>query len=121
MIKVVFSNLEKSELAKEAVHERMSTVIEKFPDVDRRGLTVTLSMDNSPVQAGPDLFRVRVQFSSGKYGGIMLEKSASNMYVALASVVDRMHERLNRHAEKNRSLRRSIRRKAKVEAQRQMA
>jgi ribosome-associated translation inhibitor RaiA len=102
MIQIKFKNLEKSELAREAAQERMENLIEKFPDLSESHLQVTLEMENSPTQAGPDFFKVKVFVSKSKYDGVLVEKSNSNLYVALADVVDHMLETLNRYGDKER-------------------
>ena len=50
MIKVVFKDLEKSDLAREAVEERFQEVMERFPALSESRIVVTLSMENSPRQ-----------------------------------------------------------------------
>lgn len=102
MIKVIFKNLERSELAREAAHERLESLIEKFPDLEGSQIHMTLEMQNSPHQAGPDLFTARVQVINGRYRGVRLERSASSLYVALADLSDRMLERLNRMGDRAR-------------------
>jgi len=102
MIKVHFKNLEKSELAREAAIERFETVRERFPELHRCNMQVTLSMENSPLNPGPDLFAVKVHCKGGIYSGVVLEKSAPNLYAALADTVEYMLERLNRHSDKKR-------------------
>jgi ribosome-associated translation inhibitor RaiA len=102
MILVKFKNLEKSELAREAVVERVETLIQKFADLAGSKIQVTLEMENSRFQAGPDLFKVKLHVSRGRYDGITVEKSDSNLYIALAEVVDHMLEVLNRFGDKTR-------------------
>lgn len=102
MIQVKFKNLDKSEIARDAVHERIETLVEKFPDLNESKIQVTLEMENSRLQAGPDLFRVKVYVSRGRYDGVTIEKANSNIYVALAEVVDRMLEVLNRLGDRGR-------------------
>lgn len=102
MIKVVFKNLERSELAREAATERFETVVDKFPDLCESKMRVTLEMENSPEQAGPDLFTVRIHVSGGRYRDVRLEKSATSLYVALADIVDHMLEKLNRVGDRSR-------------------
>ncbi|MFN7904387.1 MAG: HPF/RaiA family ribosome-associated protein [Pseudobdellovibrionaceae bacterium] len=106
MIQVKFKNLEKSELAREAVHDRIETLIEKFPDLGQSKIQVILEMQNSPAQAGPDVFKVKVHVangsSNGRYSGITIEKASPNLYVALANVVDHMLETLNRFGDRAR-------------------
>jgi len=113
MINVVFKNLEKSELAKDAVFERIVPLFEKFPELKKEMIIFTLSMDNSPIQAGPDLFKVKMQLKAGRYKGVVLEKSALNLYSALAELIDTVHERLKRSDEKKRNIQRSHQRKKK--------
>jgi ribosome-associated translation inhibitor RaiA len=100
MVKVIFKNMERSELAQKAVTERMEAVISKFPDLTNSGIAVTLEMLNSPVQAGPDLFSIKIHIHSGRYRGIRLQKSSPNLYVALADAIDHILEVLNRFGDR---------------------
>jgi len=111
MLKIVFKNLEKSEIAKEITQERLQAVVDKFPDLDHHRLVATLSMDNSPQQPGPDLFKVKLQIRGKRFKSIILEKSAQSLYLALAEVVDHALECLNRYGDKSRVRRRSLARK----------
>lgn len=100
MVKVTFKNLEKSYLAIEAAEEKLTEVVDRFPDLKDSQVNVTLSMENSPRQAGPDLFGVKVRIQGGRYHGVIIEKKASSLYVALADLVDHLLERLNRFSDK---------------------
>ncbi len=100
MILVKFKNLDKSEIVREAVSERVENLIEKFPDLSESKIQITLEMENSPIQAGPDLFKVKIHVTKSRYAGITVEKSASNLYVALADVIDHMLENLNRFGDR---------------------
>lgn len=102
MLQINFKNLDRSELAREATYERLESVIDRFPDLRSSRLRVTLSMENSPHKAGPDEFTVKVVCTQGRYKGLTLEKSAPNLYAALADVVEHMLERLNRFGDRNR-------------------
>jgi len=102
MTQIIFKNLQKSELAKEVALERIDVVVERFPDLSSSSLVITLSMQNSPEQAGPDEFTVKVYCRGGRYRGITLEKSGPNLYAALADVVEHMLERLNRFGDRAR-------------------
>lgn len=102
MIQITFKDLEKSELAKETALEQMESVVEKFPDLAPSRVSLTLSMQNSPTQAGPDLFTVKFYCRGGKYNGVVLERSSSNLYKALAELSDALLERLNRYGDKRR-------------------
>jgi len=100
MIQVKFKNLEKSEMAREVVQERIEGLVEKFEDLNESKIQVTLEMENSRLQAGPDLLRVKAHILRGRYDGVIVEKSHSNLYIALAQVVDHMLEKLNRFGDK---------------------
>lgn len=100
MIHIKFKNLEKSQMATEIVQERVESLVEKFPDLRRSKIQVTLEMQNSPTQAGPDLFRVKLYVVRGRFDGIVVDKANSNLYIALAEVVDLMLEKLNRFGDR---------------------
>jgi len=102
MMQVIFKNLDKSEMTKAGAIERLESVMDRFPDLKESHMTVTLSMENSPSQAGPDLFTVKVHCRGGRYNNVTLEKSDSNLHVALAEVVDHFLERLNRFGDRSR-------------------
>lgn len=102
MIRIVFKNLEESELAKEAVLDQLQSTLDRFPDLLNHKLTFTLSMDNSQFKPGPDLFKVKLIISGNKYDGVILEKSAKNLYIALSDLSDHTLERLNRFGDKQR-------------------
>ena len=119
MVQIKFKNLEKSELARDAVLERIVTLAEKFPDLNPSEIKVTLEMENSPTQAGPDHFKVKVQVIGGRFKGIAIEKANSNLYVALAEVVDHMLEKFNRFGDRTRVKERALARKIALEALRQ--
>lgn len=102
MIQIKFKNLDKSEMACEAVHERIETLVEKFPDLTASKIQILLEMENSPFQAGPELFKVKLHIARGRYDGITVEKSDANLYVAMAELVDHMLEVLNRFGDRAR-------------------
>jgi ribosome-associated translation inhibitor RaiA len=102
MIKIYFKNLDKSELAKDVIHEKIDLLTEKFEDLKKCQIQITLEMENSKLQAGADLFSVKLHISEGRYKGVTVKKSNSNMYIALAEVVDHVLEVLNRSGDKKR-------------------
>lgn len=116
MISITFKNLEKSELTRDAVKDRVEVLIEKFPDLVGSKIQVTLEMENSPVQAGPDLFTVKLHVTRGKYDGITLEKAHSSLYVALAELMEHMLEKLNRAGDRARVKERTRARKITKQA-----
>ena len=106
-MRIVFKNLERSELAREAVVERLGDMVEKFPGLRQHKISVTLSMENSPSQPGPDSFTVRILILGGIYNGILLSKTAPSLYLALADVREHLLEALNRAGDKARVVERS--------------
>jgi ribosome-associated translation inhibitor RaiA len=103
MIKVVFKNIDKSELAKDIVRSRLGETVDKFPELQaHHKLAVTLSMENSPLQAGPDLFAVKLVITGKKFDGIVIEKNAANLYLAVAELCEALLERLNRATDRSR-------------------
>lgn len=111
MIRVVFKDMEKSELANQIVNDRLGEVLGRFPDALNSRVVVTLSMENSPEKAGPDLFRVKLRMERGRYSGILLEKAAPSLYVALADICEGLLERLNRFGDRTRVTERQYARK----------
>lgn len=111
MIQIIFKDLEESELAKEAVYDRIQAMKDRFPDLEEHKLTFILRMDNSQFKPGPDLFNVKLIIAGKKYGGVVLEKSATSLYKALADVSVHTLERLNRFGDKRRIKNRTLERK----------
>jgi ribosome-associated translation inhibitor RaiA len=89
-------------MAQAAVQERIGTMIQKFADLGESKIQVTLEMENSPHQSGPDFFKVKIQLSRGRYDGVIIEKADSNLYTALATITDHMLEKLNRFGDRTR-------------------
>ncbi|MBF0208985.1 MAG: hypothetical protein HQK53_19160 [Oligoflexia bacterium] len=100
MMKVIFKNLRKSELAIAIAKERLATIFKRFPDLQKSNVTVTLCMENSPQHAGPDLFTVKLYSQGGRYRDVILEKSSSDLYDALADVASHFREQLSRFGDR---------------------
>jgi ribosome-associated translation inhibitor RaiA len=100
MIKIVFKNLESSELAKQIVKDRIEPVLAKFPKLLDHQVSVTLEMENSPSQAGPDLFNVIIQIKGKTYKFLKTEKSDINLYRAVAMASDGLFELLSKSNDK---------------------
>jgi ribosome-associated translation inhibitor RaiA len=111
MIQISFKNLKKSEFVRSSVNNRLNTLIEKFDDLQDSRILVTLEMENSPLKAGPDLFKVKVYIQSGRFKGLTLVKSDPNLYVALAKMTDNMLIKLNNWGDKCRIKERTLARK----------
>lgn len=113
-MRIVFKNFDQSQLAKEAVEERLGDMVEKFPELKKHKISVTLSMENSPVQAGPDAFTVKIVIQGKTYGGTALSKTATSLYVALAEVREHLLEVLNRTGDKVRVIQRNKERRLRA-------
>ncbi len=111
MIKVVFKNLEKSELAKNISIERLQTVVDRFPLLASHKMSITLSMENSPNQPGLDVFTAKLAISGRRFKWVIIEKSAPSLYQALADLVDHTLEILNRYGDRERVIERQKARK----------
>lgn len=114
-MKIIFRNLEKSEFAKDAVEERLGDMVEKFPKLKDHRITVTLFMDNSPNQPGPDSFGVKVLIQGRMFKTISLSKTATSLYHALAEVREHLLEVLNRYGDKIRVAERNKIRRLRLE------
>ena len=110
-MRILFRNLEKSELAKEAVEERLGDMFEKFPKLKNHRMTVTLSMENAPEKPGPDSFGVKVLIQGQEFKNVSLCKKSPSLYHALADVREHLLEVLNRSGDRARVSQRSKERK----------
>jgi ribosome-associated translation inhibitor RaiA len=115
MIRIVFKNLKSSDLLKDFVSHRITGLIDKFPDLRRHRMVITLSMYNSPAKRGPDLFGIKLHIIGSKFRNIILDKRAPNLYEAVATLSDSALERLNRFIDKDRVQKTRKQRRLKLE------
>ncbi|MCB0418489.1 MAG: hypothetical protein KDD39_12630 [Bdellovibrionales bacterium] len=108
-MKVNFKNLRKSELIRETIESRLKDDFERFPELRPDLVEVTVSMENSPYQAGPDVFGVKLRVVKGRYRGVILQKKSTSFYRALGKLNRGLVERLNRASGKARTLARKHR------------
>lgn len=87
-MKIVFKNLESSDLTKENVCNKILPILEKFPDLNTHRITITLEMENSSTQAGPDTFSVTLMITGKKIGEFRTRQTSDNLYRALALMTD---------------------------------
>lgn len=95
-MKIVFKNLESSELARQIVQDRIGPIISKFRSLIGHNVTVTLEMENSPLQPGPDLFTVSILINGSTHKFLKMEKADGNLYHAVAMVADGIFELLSK-------------------------
>lgn len=113
MVKVNFKNVEKSDLAKSIVLERIHDAVNKFPELSTHRISVCLEKNNSPAQPGPDEFSVSLHIKGKTFDDLLIEKKAATMYLAIAGVKESLLELLNRRTDKNRIKARAASRKLK--------
>ncbi len=90
MIRVIFQNLKPSEFVREIAVERVEQTLAKFPKLLQENTTIKVSMENSPVQAGPDVFKIKLFIPHGYRRPIVLEKAGKNLYEALATLNEKL-------------------------------
>lgn len=110
MLKIVFKNLEPSQLARDIVQERITPVIKKFPALANHKVTLTLEMENSPNQAGPDLFTITSTGSGKTFKNLRMRKSSINFYLATAELVDGFNKLLSHENERLKKITKTNRR-----------
>jgi hypothetical protein len=94
MLKIVFKNMESSQIVKSVLQQKINLVIDKFPLLREHRITITVEMVNSPQQPGPDLFTLS-SFVSGKtFRKLKIKRSSGNFYNAAAELLDRLNELL---------------------------
>ncbi len=108
MLKIVFKNLEPSELARSIVIEHMGPVLEKFALLKDHQVTLTLEMENSPTQSGPDLFTVSSMVTGKTFKNLRMKKSSGNFYTATAELVDGFKELLSSEVDRLSSRKRKV-------------
>lgn len=101
-MKIVFKNLESSELARDIASEQILEVLNKFPETNKHKVTLTLCMDNSSQKPGKDLFGAKIMMTGSKFSNLVLEKQAPSLYVAVGELRDVLLERLNRANDRER-------------------
>ena len=102
MISIVFKNLEKSDLARSIVEERVLAIIERFPDLKLHKIRVTLEMENSPTAPGPDSFSVTIALRGPKYNDVQLTRKHTGLYSAVQEVAEGILDLLNRAGDRTR-------------------
>ncbi len=113
MLKVVFKNLHKSDLAEDIVTSKVNAVLDKFPEFKSSTATAILEMENSRLQSGPDNFNIKLILKNKYLGPIVFQRRGSNLYQAASHLTDRLLEVLHRAVEKRRDMIRSNRRHVK--------
>ncbi len=98
MFRIVFKNMESSQLAKDFLQQKITLIIDKFPLLQGHRITITVEMENSPQQAGPDLFTLSSFVSGKNFRGLKIKKSSENFYHAAAELFDGLNELLGQES-----------------------
>ncbi len=109
MVRVVFRNIEKSELMKDAIETKVSHILAKFPGLQNATTTVIAT-------PGPDSYHVKVVLLSRGLKPVILERDGEDANHAFSHLADRLFEVLHRSLERRREKTRSERRKWKESA-----
>ena len=106
MIKVIFKNLEKSDLVRQVTTEKIEKTINKFSELAEGATTVIVSREHSHEHSGLDLFSAKLLVEGHGRKPFILEKRAQSLYQAVALVTDRALEVLHKTFRKDREKRR---------------
>ena len=113
MEKVIFKNLERSDLVRAVAAERIEKTIGKFSELANLSSTVIVSREHSSEHAGMDLFSAKLLIGGHGVKQVVLEKRAKTLYQAVAQVADTALEILHRALAKQRDYVRHKKRKWK--------
>lgn len=102
MVKIIFKDVESSIFTRILTEERLENISKKFPQLENHTLTVTLSMENSPLQPGPDIYSVHLRVSGPKFRRVFLKKKSRSFYLAIADLSESLLEVLSRAGERSR-------------------
>lgn len=98
-MRIVFKNMKSSDFAKTIIKERFSSIVEKYPSLKGHKITLTMEMDNSPTQAGPDHFNASV-IVSGEVYKIRIKRSSRNLYLAIANLAEQFNQLISRETDR---------------------
>lgn len=110
MIRVHFHRLERSELARDIVLERIGEVLREFSAQVRSEAVVTLTSEQSLSATMPDLFHVRLEATTVQGTAIDLESAAPSLFAAVETVKLALHSRLSGASVGHESRRATVRR-----------
>lgn len=93
MLKIVFKNIEPSQMARDILVERITPALKKIPSLKDRSVMIKLEMENSPSQEVPDFFTLSLR-ASGKANqkDLVIKKSSENFYHATAALAESLNK-----------------------------
>lgn len=96
-VKVVFQNMKRSGFLSSMVSEKFEHTLAKFPDAKNGKVTVSVTMENSPLKPGADEFIVKM-IATGLFNreSIIIAKRAKSPYEAAAEINEALQETLHR-------------------------
>jgi ribosome-associated translation inhibitor RaiA len=96
MVRVVFKNLEKSDMIRDIVGSKILHSLEKFPSLAKATATTIVSRDEARNKNGDEHFSVKLILAGNGIKPIIIEKSSNNLYQAVSIAADSAHEILHR-------------------------
>lgn len=113
---VVFANMPKSAILENHVREELSKALDGHTGAAGFDTRVKLEMENSPLQAGLDAFRIFVKVGIKGFRPIILKKHSANMYHAIRDTMDSLRQSLAKahQVRKDRKHRRHIKRSQRM-------
>lgn len=99
MMQIKFKNLEPSQLAKEAVQEKMASLYSEYDFLNFCRIRVNIELMSNRSVDRPDLFAVSFHIVEGKCVGLKLQQSDPNLHDALGRLVEQIRQRLRQMSE----------------------
>lgn len=97
MLKVVFINIEPSQMARDILDERITPILKRDPSLKRCSVTIMLERENPPSQDVPDLFTLSLRAeNNSNETDLIIKKSSENFYNATASLAESLNKLLDR-------------------------
>ncbi len=99
-VKIVFKNMEPSQLVKNFAEDKIGPILNKFPFLKSHRTTLTIEMENSPHQSGRDLFTISSMITGQVFKGLRIKRSSENLYQATADLADGLNELLGQESDR---------------------
>ena len=101
MIRIKFHNMDPPRSVKEAVYDRLFHFWLRYPKLEESIVSLQVSAVESPAHSTPIEYTVKLSCHGGEFHGLVIEKSDSNFFKALRSLVDSLKVSLARKNQKH--------------------
>lgn len=96
MLKIVFKNIEPSQMARDILVERIAPILKRDPSLKECSVTIMLETENSLSQDVPDLFTLSLSAADKvNQKDLIIKKSSENFYHATASLAESLNKLLD--------------------------